>query len=85
LFNAEELDIIEEIIKKRGLASRIFINREVLHPDYVPESLPHRETEIRKLADILVVSAKGERPSNILLYGLTGTGKTVAAKYVVKN
>ncbi len=85
LFNAEELDIIEEIIKKRGLASRIFINREVLHPDYVPESLPHRETEIRKLADILVVSAKGERPSNILLYGLTGTGKTVVAKYVVKK
>ncbi|MEM0001281.1 MAG: orc1/cdc6 family replication initiation protein [Desulfurococcaceae archaeon] len=85
MFNLEELDIIDEIIKKRGLASKIFINREVLHPDYVPDSLPHRETEIRKLADILVVSAKGERPSNVLLYGLTGTGKTVVAKYVVKK
>ncbi|MCC6041551.1 MAG: orc1/cdc6 family replication initiation protein [Desulfurococcaceae archaeon] len=80
-----ELDIIDEIIRKRGLASRIFANREVLHPDYVPDTLPHREEEIRKLANILIVSAQGERPSNVLLYGLTGTGKTVVTKYVVKR
>lgn len=78
-------DIIDEIIKKRGLSSRIFANREILHPDYVPDSLPHREREIAKLAEILVVSAKGEKPSNVFLYGFTGTGKTVVAKYVVKK
>lgn len=81
----ESFDIIEEIIKKRGLASKIFSNREILHPDYIPDTLPHREREIAKLAEILVVSAKGERPSNVFLYGLTGTGKTVVAKYVVKK
>jgi len=85
VFMLGEYDIIDEIIKKRGLASKIFANREVLHPDYVPDVLPHRESEIRKLADILVVSAKGEKPSNVLLYGLTGTGKTVVTKYVVKK
>lgn len=78
-------DIVEEIIRKRGLVSKIFANREVLHPDYIPETLPHREREIAKLAEILVVSAKGERPSNVFLYGLTGTGKTVVARYVVKK
>ena len=78
-------DIIEEIMKKRGLASRIFENREVLHPDYVPEILPHREKEISKLVEILIISAKGEKPSNVFLYGFTGTGKTVVAKYVVKK
>lgn len=78
-------DVIEEIIKKRGVTSRIFANREILHPDYVPDVLPHREGEIKKLAEILVVSAKGEKPSNVLLYGLTGTGKTVVSKYVVKK
>ncbi|MEM1627855.1 MAG: orc1/cdc6 family replication initiation protein [Desulfurococcaceae archaeon] len=78
-------DIIEEIIKRRGLISRIFANREVLHPDYIPETLPHRENEIRKLAEILVVSLQGERPNNVLIYGLTGTGKTVVTKYVVKK
>lgn len=81
----EGFDIIEEIIRKRGLVSRIFANREILHPDYIPDTLPHREREIAKLAEILVVSAKGEKPSNVFLYGLTGTGKTVVAKYVVKK
>jgi len=76
-------DIIDELIKKRGFASKVFRNREVLHPDYIPDTLPHRENEIRKLAEHLLVSAQGMRPSNVLIYGLTGTGKTVVAKYVV--
>lgn len=79
-------DIIDEIIESRlKKKSKIFKNKEILHPDYIPETLPHREREIRKLAEILVVALKGERPSNILVYGLTGTGKTAVAKYVVKK
>ncbi|MCD6196585.1 MAG: orc1/cdc6 family replication initiation protein [Staphylothermus sp.] len=79
-------DIIEEIISSRlRKKSRIFKNKEILHPDYVPETLPHRENEIRRLAEILVVALKGERPSNVLIYGLTGTGKTAVAKYVAKK
>ncbi|MEM0342049.1 MAG: orc1/cdc6 family replication initiation protein [Desulfurococcus sp.] len=78
-------DIIDELIRKRGFASRIFRNREVLHPDYIPDTLPHRENEIRKLAEHLLVSAQGMRPSNVLIYGLTGTGKTVVVKYVVSR
>lgn len=80
-----DFDIIDEVIRKRVHESRIFQNREILHPDYIPETLPHRENEIAKLAEILVVSVKGEKPSNVFLYGLTGTGKTVVAKYVVKR
>jgi cell division control protein 6 len=82
---SDSFDLVEEILRRRGLVSRIFANREVLHPDYIPETLPHREREIAKLAEILVISAKGERPSNVFLYGLTGTGKTAVAKYVVKR
>ncbi|AFL65916.1 Cdc6/Cdc18 family protein [Desulfurococcus amylolyticus] len=78
-------DIIDELIRKRGFASRIFRNREVLHPDYIPDTLPHRENEIRRLAEHLLVSAQGMRPSNVLIYGLTGTGKTVVVKYVVSK
>jgi cell division control protein 6 len=79
-------DIIDEIIEARlKRKSRIFMNKEILHPDYIPETLPHREKEIRKLAEILVVALKGERPSNVLIYGLTGTGKTAVAKYVTRK
>ncbi len=79
-------DIIDELVKNlRAPSTRIFKDREILHPEYVPEVLPHRENEIRRLAEILVVALRGERPSNALLYGLTGTGKTAVARYVVKR
>jgi len=60
----------------------IFENKEVLRPTYVPEKLPHRNEQIKGLADILSVALKGDTPSNILLYGKTGTGKTSTVKYV---
>ncbi len=79
-------DIIDELIKTRlKKKSRIFRDKEILHPEYIPETLPHRENEIKRLAEILIVGLRGERPSNILIYGLTGTGKTAVTKYVVKR
>ena len=78
-------DIIDELIKKQGAFSRIFRNKDVLHPDYIPDTLPHRENEIKRLAEHLVSIARGQRPSNVFIYGLTGTGKTVVTKYVVKK
>lgn len=79
-------DIIDELIKSRlRRESRIFRDKEILHPEYIPDTLPHRDREIKRLAEILIVSLKGVRPSNVLVYGLTGTGKTAVAKYVVKR
>jgi len=63
----------------------IFANKEVLRPTYVPENLPHRKKQIKDLADILSSALKGETPSNILIYGKTGTGKTSTVKYVSKE
>ncbi|HLH45416.1 MAG TPA: orc1/cdc6 family replication initiation protein [bacterium] len=62
--------------------SRIFKNRSVLVSDFVPLTLPHRENEITRLAQIMSPALNGTRPNNIFMYGLTGTGKTAVAKYV---
>lgn len=69
----------------RVMHSKIFENRDMLRPDYIPEELPHREKHILTMAKILAPILQGQRPSNMFLYGLTGTGKTAVAKYVLEN
>jgi len=63
----------------------IFANKEVLRPTYIPEKLPHRKNQIKGLANTLSAALKGETPSNLLIYGKTGTGKTATVKYVSKE
>ncbi|MGQ4914614.1 MAG: ORC1-type DNA replication protein [Candidatus Asgardarchaeia archaeon] len=63
----------------------IFKNRDVLRPTYVPDNLPHREEQIKRVGVILAATLKGGTPSNIFCYGKTGTGKTAVVKYVLKH
>src|SRR5256886_2808231 len=73
---------MEESIFQPYLGTRtIFkMDREILRPSYIPERLPHRESHIDQLAQILVTALKGERPSNVLIFGKTGSGKTAVVK-----
>jgi len=75
---------MEESIFQPYLATKTLfrMDREILRPSYIPERLPHREAYIGQLAQILVPALKGERPSNVLMFGKTGTGKTAVVKYI---
>jgi cell division control protein 6 len=56
-----------------------------MRPTYIPDLLPHRDKEINHLASILVPALRGETPSNVFIYGKTGTGKTAVTKFVGKE
>ena len=66
------------------LGGKIFKNREVLRYSYIPDTLPHREKEISSIARILIPALWGDTPSNIIVFGMTGTGKTVVSKIIMK-
>ncbi len=70
--------IFEDFLKN----TVIFENKEVLRPNYTPDNLPHRDKQIQLLASMLVPAIRGDTPSNILIYGKTGTGKTAVVKFV---
>ncbi|MBI5871620.1 ORC1-type DNA replication protein [archaeon] len=71
----------EDYIKKEPL----FINKKVLQASYTPETIPHREKEIQKVANILAPALRNEKPSNLFLYGTTGTGKTLVIQHVINK
>jgi len=61
----------------------IFVNKKVLQSNYTPETIPHRDEQIEQLASILAPSLRNEKPSNVFVYGKTGTGKTCVTQYVM--
>jgi len=48
----------------------------------MPETLLHRDSEVDNLASIMVPALRQETPSNVFIYGKTGTGKTAVTKFV---
>ncbi len=71
----------EEYLAKES----IFKDRGILNSKHTPETLLHREDQTKALAQILAPSLKGERASNVFIYGKTGTGKTVTVSFTTEN
>lgn len=74
-----EHTVFQPYMQMRGIFKR---DREVLRPSYIPDELPHREEQIDHLASILATALNGQRPSNVLIFGKTGTGKTATIKFI---
>lgn len=73
-----ELDDIFESFDK----NLIFKNKSILQTNHQPKEIPYREEQIKQIASILAPILRGEKPSNLFLYGKTGSGKTLSIQYV---
>jgi len=78
-------DLLDSIFEKAVDGKALIKNRRTLTIDYVPEKLPFRDEETKTVAQTLSVVLKGARPSNLLLFGKPGTGKTAVIKNVVQR
>ena len=63
----------------------IFTDKSVLMSSHVPEEILYREEQLQEVANILAPLLRVERPSNLFVYGKTGTGKTLALKHICES
>lgn len=75
---ASDIDQIFDSFDKKS----IFKDKFILQANYQPNEIFHREDKINQIASILAPVLRGEKTSNLFLYGKTGTGKTVSVLYV---
>jgi archaeal cell division control protein 6 len=73
--------IFDSAIKNKNIIK----NRQVLTIDYVPDKLLFRTKESTAIAQSLSVILKKGRPSNLLIFGKPGTGKTAVVKNVIEH
>ena len=67
------------------VSHNLFKDKSVLQSNYNPNIIPHRQEQIEAVASILGPTLRGDKASNLLIYGNTGTGKTLVVQYVGKK
>ncbi len=80
--NSESRNIFEKFLESNNEAGKV---KEALDPSFIPQRLPHREKEVEQIAQILSPAIQGSRPSNILIFGKPGVGKTSTVKFVERE
>jgi len=59
----------------------VFKDKTSLDHRFLPEHLPHRTEQITAIAKHWIEALNNNTPSDVTIYGKTGTGKTAAAKF----
>ena len=77
------LDPVERMLDAAEKGITLIKNREILHFTYMPEMIFHRDTEQALVTQSLMPILKKSRPSNLLVYGKPGTGKTLVVKKIL--
>lgn len=79
-----EITTISTYFEQFISSNKLFKNKEKLQTRYEPEEILHREQQNKKISQILGPILRQEKPSNLFIYGSTGSGKTISIKNTKK-
>jgi cell division control protein 6 len=72
---------MENIFKDIDNESEIFKDKSFLDHKFLPEQLPHRNDQLMSIAKYWSEALNNKTPSDITIYGKTGTGKTAVSMF----
>lgn len=78
-------DAVDKLLDDASNGRSILKKRDVLHFTFIPETILHRDNELAKVTQALLPILKKSRPSNLLVYGKPGTGKTLVVKTILSK
>ncbi|QLK26966.1 orc1/cdc6 family replication initiation protein [Natrinema zhouii] len=70
-----------------GSENEVFRNKELLQVSHLPDGdrIIGREDELTNLANAIKPATRGNTPNNVLVYGKTGTGKSLCSKFITNH
>jgi len=78
-------DPVDKLLDAAESGKSLIKNRDILHFTYIPNIIHHRDTEQKKVTQSLLPILKQSRPSNLLVYGKPGTGKTLVVRKILSK
>jgi len=70
-----------------GSENEVFRNKELLQVSHLPDGdrIIGRDDELTNLANAIKPATRGNTPNNVLVYGKTGTGKSLCSKFITNH
>jgi len=82
IIKMKKIDLEVDDIFKSFDENCIFKDKYILQSTYKPREILHRDEQIKQIASIMAPLLRGDKISNLFLYGKTGTGKTLSVQYI---
>jgi archaeal cell division control protein 6 len=78
-------DPVDKLLDNAISGKSLIKDRKVLQTKFEPKTILHRDAELAKVTQALLPILKQGRPSNLLIYGKPGTGKTLVVSKVLSK